>query len=122
MRLVSDKRTKKKFVEKRKERRLKWLAREHRLVDGVEIPPGAVVADHSQQVPWNSYSPPPKYYVDIEFKCRDCGREEIWTAEQQKWYYEVAKGSLFGRPIRCRECRNKIKDQKAIQRQQMEDG
>jgi hypothetical protein len=23
------------------------------------------------------------YYVDVSFKCRDCGTEEVWTARQQ---------------------------------------
>ena len=74
------------------------------------IPPGAVLADKSQQVPNNSYDPPPAYYVDKEFICRDCGRHEIWTGEQQKWYYEVAKGSLYATAIRCRDCRQKYSE------------
>ena len=94
---------------------------------GSGIPRGAVAADQSRQVvPGNSYYPPVKpYYVDIEFTCCDCGRREVWKARQQKWYYEVAKGSLCATAVRCRDCRNKIKDQKVLQRQQMkapEDG
>ncbi|MCB9940217.1 MAG: zinc-ribbon domain containing protein [Planctomycetaceae bacterium] len=116
---VSDKRKKKKFAEKREQRRLKRLADEGRLVNGKEVPLGAVLADQSQQVPNRSYSPPPTYYVDVEFTCCDCGRDEVWTARQQKWYYEVAKGSLFATAIRCRGCRNKLNDLKDLQRQQM---
>ena len=78
-----------------------------------------MAADQSQQVPNNSYDPPQKYYTDIEFTCRDCGSKEVWSAQQQKWYYEVAKGSLYGTAIRCRECRDKIKKQKELQRRQM---
>ena len=88
-------------------------------MNGVELPLGAVAADKSQQPPNNSYSPPPDYYVDIEFTCKDCGSQEVWTAEQQKWYYEVAKGSLYATAVRCRDCRNKIKEQKERQRKQM---
>lgn len=69
------------------------------------MPDGAVAADQSKQVPNNSYSPSPLWYVDLPFKCVDCGSDEIWTAEQQKWYYEEAKGSLYATAIRCRECR-----------------
>ena len=116
---MSDKRKKRKFAAKRKQRRLKQLAENGRLVDGVELPRGAVPADKSQQVPNDSYSPPPDYYVDIEFTCKDCGRQEVWTAKQQKWYYEIAKGSLYAKAVRCRECRNKTKEQKELQRQQM---
>jgi hypothetical protein len=102
---MSDKRKKRKFAAKRQQRRQKRLAESGRLAGRVEFPPGAVLADRSQQVPNNSYSPPPEYYVDVEFTCKVCGRQEVWTAEQQKWYYEVAKGSLYGTAVRCRECR-----------------
>ncbi|WP_202799930.1 zinc-ribbon domain-containing protein [Schlesneria paludicola] len=71
------------------------------------IPAGAIPADLSQQVPNNSYSPPPKYYVDTPFVCVDCRSEEVWAASQQKWYYEVAKGSLYATAVRCLDCRRK---------------
>lgn len=89
-----------------------------RIADG-GLPHGAVAADTSQQVPINSYGSPKKFYVDIPFKCKDCGREEVWTAEQQKWFYEVAKGSLHATAVRCRECRTRRNEQKELQRQQM---
>ena len=75
-------------------------------------------ADLSQQAPNNSYSPP-EFCEDITFTCRDCGDEEVWTAEQQRWYYEVAKGSIYATAVRCRDCRRKIAAQKELQRQQM---
>jgi len=75
-----------------------------------KLPDDAVLADPTQQVPNNSYSPPPEYYVDQEFVCVDCGRKEIWTATQQKWYYEVAKGSLYAGAVRCRACRRKHRE------------
>jgi len=50
--------------------------------------------------------------VDLEFECRDCGRHEVWTARQQKWYYEVAKGSLYATAVRCRNCRRKRREAK----------
>ena len=84
------------------------------------LPPVAVAADTSQQIPINSYAAPKKFYVDVDFKCMDCGSEEIWTANQQKWYYEVAKGSLHATAVRCRECRNRLKEAKAIQKFQMQ--
>lgn len=66
-----------------------------------------MIADRSQQVPNNSYSPPPEYYVDVQYVCVDCGRAEVWKAEQQKWYYEVAKRSLYAIANRCLDCRGK---------------
>lgn len=63
-----------------------------------------ISADLSRQAPNNSYDPP-RYYEDRPFTCVDCGKEEIWTAERQKWWYEVAKGPIYSRAVRCRECR-----------------
>ncbi|TWT85107.1 hypothetical protein CA13_65890 [Planctomycetes bacterium CA13] len=83
------------------------------------MPDGAVVADRSRQVPNNSYDLPPRFYVDIEFKCSDCGIKEVWTGKQQKWFYEVAKGSLYKTAKRCGVCRNRIKAAKDLQREQM---
>ncbi len=61
----------------------------------------------SKQVPNNSWGPPVMAYFDIEYRCRDCGKEEVWTAEQQKCYYEEAKGSLYAKAVRCRVSRIK---------------
>jgi hypothetical protein len=73
------------------------------------IPPGAIAADLAQQALNNSYDPP-QFYIDQPFDCVDCGKHEIWTAAQQKWYFEVAKGSIYGRAVRCRECRVKRRE------------
>lgn len=85
--------------------------------------PGAplrgIRADLSKQVPNNSWGPPVTAYYDISFRCCDCGNEETWTAEQQKYFYEEAKGSLYAKAVRCHECRKKLKEQKQLQRQQM---
>src|SRR4051812_5164270 len=63
------------------------------------IPSDAIPADPSQQAPNNSYGPP-LFYRDLDFACVDCGLREVWTAEQQKWWYEVAKGSIYSGPKR----------------------
>lgn len=109
---MSNKRKNRKTDIKRMVRSWKRLADDESLHDGEKFPPGAIPADQTQQVPNNSYSPPPSFYVDLEFVCRDCGRKEIWTALQQKWYYEVAKGSLYATAVRCRKCRRKRSENK----------
>lgn len=68
------------------------------------IPGDAIPADPSQQAPNNSYGPP-LYYRDHEYTCVDCGTPQVWTAAQQKWWYEVAKGSVYSGARRCRACR-----------------
>lgn len=95
--------------------------RQKRKIANGGLPPGAIAADTSKQVAIHTYGALKTFYVDVEFKCVDCGSIEVWTAKQQKWYYEEAKGSLYATAIRCRECRNRSKDLKAIQKRQMED-
>lgn len=74
-------------------------------------PRGRIQADLSQQAPNNSWSAPPLYYEDTPFVCVDCGKEEIWTARQQQWWYEVAKGSVYSRAVRCHDCRKARREQ-----------
>jgi hypothetical protein len=127
---MSDKTKKRKAAAKRERRvtkeriaRIEQLEKEGRWINGVEMPVGAVPANMSLQVDnSNSYSKPPRprYYVDVEFYCKDCGRHQVWTGRQQKWYYEVARGDINGTAVRCRSCRQRLKAKKELQRQQME--
>ena len=52
-----------------------------------------------------TYDDLPEFYIDRPFQCVDCGREEIWKAVDQKWYYEKAKGDIHAKAIRCHCCR-----------------
>ena len=66
---------------------------------------GAVAADHVQLAHNNTYGPLPDFYMDYAFVCRGCGAHELWTAKQQKWWYEIAKGPINSRAVRCKPCR-----------------
>lgn len=78
--------------------------------EATERPPaGRIQADLTKQAPHNSYGGVPLYYEDTPFTCVDCGKEDIWTAKQQQWWYEVAKGPIYSRAVRCRDCRAKRK-------------
>ncbi len=70
-----------------------------------ELPLGAMPADLEQLTHNNTYGLLPVFYVDRPFTCRDCGAGEVWTAKQQKWWYEVAKGHIDSVAVRCRPCR-----------------
>ena len=109
--------------QRRKEIQLKRIARAEKLKKELEntVPPyalnypekakqeaGVVLADKSELQHNNTYGPLPTYYLDMPFTCVDCGSEEVWTAIQQKWWYEIAKGNINSTAIRCRPCR-KIK-------------
>lgn len=47
----------------------------------------------------------PGYYVDISYRCCDCGAACVWTAQDQKWWYEQVQGSLYASASRCKDCR-----------------
>lgn len=82
---------------------------------------GRVRADHSKLAHINSYGGLPDYYEGKDFTCRDCGIDEIWSAKQQKFYYEECKGHIDARAVRCNACRNKIKQAKKLQQTHMQD-
>ena len=76
--------------------------------------------------PTNSYGVPRfvklGYYEDILFRCKDCGKEEVWRGTQQKWWYEVMKGDVWTTAVRCRPCRRKERERKAAARKTHLDG
>jgi hypothetical protein len=47
------------------------------------------------------------YYEDQPFTCSGCGAEQVWSAAQQKWWYEVAKGYIYSSAKYCRACRHR---------------
>lgn len=49
-------------------------------------------------------------FQDKTLICRDCNKEFIWSAGEQKFYAE--KG-LQNSPSRCPDCRKQIKEKKA---------
>src|SRR5579871_6108934 len=71
---------------------------------GVHVDPAALApADSSSDPEFVERG----FYVDIPFECQECGNDQIWTASQQKWWYEVAKGGRWTIARLCRECRRK---------------
>ena len=67
--------------------------------------PTAVPADPDRLTHINTYGALPEFYIDQPFVCRDCGKEEIWRARDQKWYHEEAKGHIDAVAVRCHACR-----------------
>jgi Probable zinc-ribbon domain len=66
--------------------------------------------------PYKSYGVPKfverGFYVAVPFRCVGCGAAEIWTATQQKWWYEVAKGYVYSTAKFCRPCRCKEQERR----------
>jgi Probable zinc-ribbon domain len=75
-----------------------------------------VAVNQENLAPYNSYGLPEfverGYYVDTPFRCKGCGRDELWTATQQKWWYEVAKGFVYSTAKLCRACRRRERERR----------
>jgi hypothetical protein len=80
-------------------------------------PLGTAPVNEDSLAPYKSYGAPVYvmrgYYQDVAFRCQGCGKEETWTAAQQKWWYEVAKGYVYSTAKLCRPCRKKAQAQRA---------
>ncbi len=80
------------------------------LEGGKAASPVALV-DKTALAPHGSYDVPlfvqRGYYMDLPFTCKDCGKQEVWSATRQKWWYEVAKGNVWTTACRCRPCRQR---------------
>jgi hypothetical protein len=80
------------------------------LVSGnVPVAPTALIPTNGSGVPvWQQRG----FYLDVAFTCKDCGAECLWTAQRQKWWYEIAKGHPDTIAVRCKPCRAKERARK----------
>jgi len=85
---------------------------------GVRLNKSSVAADPKELIHNNSCFLP-QFYIDVAYSCVDCGSKELWTAKQQKWWYEIAKGNINSGAVRCLSCRNIIKNEKKAQQEHM---
>lgn len=93
--------------------RLRRKIRQHAAIQNCPVPwtlpLDQAAVDCTRLAPYNSYGEPEfvrrGYYQDQPFVCVDCGAPGVWTAQQQKWWYEVAKGNVWSHAIRCPDCR-----------------
>lgn len=114
---MSNKKRKHALLLKNRIKRIKNLEKVDVYDKNIKPPAGSVKADHDELKHNNTYGPLPFFYVDKLVVCKDCGKQEIWWADQQKWWYEVAKGHIDSKAIKCRDCRKKDKENKALARQ-----
>ncbi|MBT6153895.1 MAG: hypothetical protein HOL01_07050 [Planctomycetaceae bacterium] len=68
--------------------------------------PHFLVAKPAGQIPSKSSSVH-LHYEDKEFRCNDCGKTEVWTAQEQQRCFEVEKRSYYTTATRCADCRRK---------------
>ena len=79
-----------------------------------EMPPhffsDAIEVDFSTAVRANiliqDYSVSPRHwYIDARFHCRSCGSEFLWSAQEQKTWFESYRFWVDSFPTLCRRCR-----------------
>lgn len=92
----------------------------------VDRPTGAVLVTPALLRSTNSYGIPDfvqrGYYLDRPFRCKDCAKEEVWTAAQQHWWYEIAQGDVWTTAVRCRACRQRERVRKDEARRGHQEG
>lgn len=73
------------------------------------IPEGAVRVERDKLAPFNSYGEPEflqrGFYADVKYTCARCGEKKVWTAAQQKLWYERQKGQVYSTARYCTACR-----------------
>jgi hypothetical protein len=53
---------------------------------------------------------PRHWYIDARFRCGACGAQYVWSAEEQKVWFETYRFYVDSRPTLCRDCRAKRRD------------
>jgi hypothetical protein len=95
----------------REKKRIKNLEKEGRIIKGVEIPKDVLPSDPDSQKHGGGYSAK-FFYKDIHYTCEGCGKKEVWTAQQQKKYFEIQKGNIYNEPKWCYDCHSKRMENK----------
>lgn len=77
--------------------------------------PGALHIDYSTaaraEITAQDYSVAPRHwYIDATFQCAECGCEFVWSAEEQRVWFETRRISVLSRATRCFDCCGKRDD------------
>ena len=84
-----------------------------------DLPLGAVRGDVRKQNREQFFSHAPHYfYVDVERVCVQCDADFVFSAKEQKYWYETLRFHFDSIAIRCPRCRGRRRSEKAL-RQQM---
>ncbi len=83
---------------------------------------GAVSVDYSTgvraDISVQHYSVFPRYwYFEARFRCDDCDGEFLWSAEEQRVWFETCRFYVDSIPRQCRDCRAKRRDLLALRRE-----
>ncbi|MBA3329443.1 MAG: zinc-ribbon domain containing protein [Actinobacteria bacterium] len=84
------------------------------------VPPEAVPGDIEKQEFCSWCHPPHYYYVDEPKWCVECRKRFVFSAEEQKFWFEELKFNFHSIAIRCQECRRSQRRGKATKIQLQE--
>jgi hypothetical protein len=93
-------------------------SREHWIFDPTfepELPPGAVRGDLGEQV--STHYAPQYFYVDQLKQCVQCKESCVFSATEQKYWYESLKFRFSSKAIRCVKCRQRRRSVSALGKQ-----
>jgi hypothetical protein len=74
------------------------------------IPEGTLPGDVTKQKFCVEHHKPKFYYGDIPYKCKICGRDVIFSAHEQKHWFEDLHFHFDSFPQECIECRRKRRE------------
>lgn len=79
------------------------------------LPPGAVRGDIRRQV--YCCDVPKYFYCDEDRTCVRCGRDFVFRASEQKYWYETLQFNFSAVPVRCLGCRRQRRSEHALREQ-----
>jgi hypothetical protein len=81
------------------------------------MPRGAVRGDVAKQDFCAMHHDPRYFYLDEERSCIQCGRQFVFRAAEQKFWYETRRFNFCSVPIRCPACRRQRRSEHALREQ-----
>jgi tetratricopeptide (TPR) repeat protein len=81
------------------------------------LPPGAVRGNIRKQEFCRMCHKPRYFYVNVQKTCIQCGQDFIFSAKEQKYWYESLKFHFDSFAIRCPKCRRRRRSEKALNKQ-----
>lgn len=78
------------------------------------LPPGAVRGNPRHQQYYGLFCKPRYFYLDRDEICVQCGQTFVFSAKEQKYWYESLGFPLVSVAVRCLPCRRRRRSQKAL--------
>ena len=82
-----------------------------------QLPPGAVRGNPAAQNYCSAHHVPRYFYVDERHTCVQCGSDFLFSAKEQKFWYETLRFISCSRAIRCPSCRKHKRTDSALRAQ-----